>query len=85
MPSFYPYIYPYIYPCQIHTSTWVFSCKFAAYFQNTFSWELLWMAASERSVPDLRKVFEEFSKRMPIKWNFRNDISDEFNETCSAL
>ena len=20
-----------------HTSTWVFSCKFAAYFQNTFS------------------------------------------------
>ena len=43
------------------------------------------MAASERSVPDLRKVFEEFSKRMPIKWNFRNDTSDEFNETCSAL
>ena len=22
---------------QIHTSAWVLSCKFAAYFQNTFS------------------------------------------------
>ena len=27
------------------TSAWVFSCKFAAYFQNTFSWEHLWVAA----------------------------------------
>ena len=26
-----------------HTSAWVFSCKFAAYFQNTFSWEHLWV------------------------------------------
>ena len=30
-----------------HTSTWVFSCKFATYFQNTFSQEHLWRAASE--------------------------------------
>ena len=29
------------------TSAWVFSCKFVAYFQNTFSTEHLWMAASE--------------------------------------
>ena len=29
------------------TSTWVFFCKFAAYFQNTFSYEHLWTAASE--------------------------------------
>ena len=28
------------------TSAWVFSCKFAAYFQNTFSQEHLWMVAS---------------------------------------
>ena len=28
-----------------HTSAWVFSCKFAAYFQNTFSQEHLWRAA----------------------------------------
>ena len=29
------------------TSAWVFPCKFAEYFQNTFSYEHLWMAASE--------------------------------------
>ena len=29
-------------PCR---SAWVFSCKFAAYFQNTFSQEHLWVAA----------------------------------------
>ena len=30
-----------------HISSSVFSCKFAAYFQNTFSWEHLWVSASE--------------------------------------
>ena len=30
------------------TSAWVFSCKFAAYFQKTFSQEHLWVAASEK-------------------------------------
>ena len=29
------------------TSAWVFSCKFAEYFQNTFFKEHLWVAASE--------------------------------------
>ena len=29
------------------TSAWVFSCKFAAYFQNTFSQKHLWVVASE--------------------------------------
>ena len=28
------------------TSVWVFSCKFVAYFQNTFSLEHIWRAAS---------------------------------------
>ena len=28
-----------------HTLAWVFYCKFAAYFQNTFSQEHLWTAA----------------------------------------
>ena len=32
-----------------HTSAWVFSCKFATYFQNTFSSEQPWMAASDIS------------------------------------
>ena len=26
-----------------HISTWVFSCKFAACFQNTFLWEHVWL------------------------------------------
>ena len=30
-----------------HTSAWVFSCKFDSYFQNTFSQEHLWVAASD--------------------------------------
>ena len=30
-----------------HTLTWVFSCKFAAFFQNAFLSEDLWVAASE--------------------------------------
>ena len=29
------------------TLAWLFSCKFAAYFQNTFPLEHLWVAASE--------------------------------------
>ena len=37
------------------TLAWVFSCKFAAYFQNTFSQEQLWMAASGQSL-FLRKL-----------------------------
>ena len=32
-----------------HTSVSVFSCKFAAYFQSTFSEEHLWRAASQDS------------------------------------
>ena len=32
------------------TSACVFSCKFAAYFQNTFSKEHLWTAASEKLI-----------------------------------
>ena len=30
-----------------HTSAWMFSCKFAVYFQNICYWEHLWTAASE--------------------------------------
>ena len=28
------------------TLAWIFSCKFAVYFQNNFSWEHLWVATS---------------------------------------
>ena len=30
------------------TPGWVFSCRFTAYFQNNFSSEYLWVAASVR-------------------------------------
>ena len=30
--------------------------------------------------PELRKRFEEFCRRMRIKWYFRNDISENFSE-----
>ena len=33
-----------------HTSAWVLSCKFAAYFQNTLSEEHLWKATSRVKV-----------------------------------
>ena len=50
------------------TSAWVVSCKFAAYFHNTFSQEHLWVAASVNSVfafteffvsTDLSRIVEE--------------------------
>ena len=33
-----------------HTLTWVFSCKLAAYFLNTFSEEHPWVAASDNNI-----------------------------------
>ena len=44
------------------TSTWVFSCKFAAYFQDTFSQEHLWMAASEDCM--IMVLFGKLSKHL---------------------
>ena len=38
------------------TSAWVFSCKFAAYSQNTFSSEHLWRAASIWFFSDFNKL-----------------------------
>ena len=35
---------------QSNSSAWVLCCKFAAYFQNTFSYEHLWVAASGYTV-----------------------------------
>ena len=30
--------------------------------------------------PELRKDFEEFCRRMRIKWHFRNDVTLQFSE-----
>ena len=42
------------------TSAWMFSCKFAAYFQNVFSKEHVWVAASEFN--SLCVMFIKFGK-----------------------
>ena len=31
--------------CKLYISAWVFTCKFAAYFPNTFSKKHFWVAA----------------------------------------
>ena len=46
------------------TSAWVF-CKFASYFQNTFSQEHLWVAASENRLRPNLKMHQN-------KYDFRN-------------
>ena len=48
-----------------HTSTWVFSRKFPVYFQNTFSSENLWVAAS-------------IACTLAIYWN---NVNNEFRYT----
>ena len=47
------------------TSAWLFSCKFAAYFQNTFSQEHLWTAASYSS------YWTEENVRIMFGWNLQ--------------
>ena len=39
-----------------HTSAWLLSCKFAAYFQNSFSGEHLWVTASGSFMPRLSET-----------------------------
>ena len=56
------------------TSPWVLSCKFAAYFQNTFSYEHFWVVASG-SHPEVfwqrKGVFKNFAK-FAVKHLFRS-------------
>ena len=47
--------------CWNHTSASVFSCKFAACFQNTFSWEYLLSAASVCQISVIRFFCENIS------------------------
>ena len=42
------------------TSAWVFSCKFAAYFQNIFFSEHLWTAASESYLSAIYVQYQGF-------------------------
>ena len=45
--------------CWNHTSAWMSSCKFAAYFQNIFPWEHLCRAASENSWIEFERIREQ--------------------------
>ena len=49
------------------TSAWVFSCKFAAYFQNTFFKEHLWAAASENMLGHTESI--SFGLFLKLKLN----------------
>ena len=67
----------------IRTSAWVFSCTFAAYFQNNFFKEHLWVAAYARRLYKLEKqppgrvlpnsCFEKF-KEVDFRENIRGSI-----------
>ena len=41
---------------ETHLSAWVFSCKFAAYFQSTLLWGHLWRAASDLTYQTSLKI-----------------------------
>ena len=47
------------------TSAWMFSCKFVTYFQNIFSLEHLWMAASEycKAYKNIQNILPSFKVR----------------------
>ena len=51
-----------------HTSAWVFSCKFAAYFQKPFSrntswWLLLKLHANDVDIPSSKLLHSYLTKR----------------------
>ena len=59
---------------------WVFSCKFAAYFQSTFFKEHLWVAASERcSVKDMFLKIQQNAQENKYL-NFAPDVFGEIGK-----
>ena len=61
-----------------NTSALVFSCKFAAYYQNIFSTEHRWTTASVPSnkvVPEKQNPWQEKLKLLPA---FRNYVRHKF-------
>ena len=57
------------------TSAWVLSCKFAVYFQNTFSKEHPWTAASENNILNLYFM----------NWLYEERIKGERNKSIIFL
>ena len=48
------------------TSVWLFSYKLVAYFQNTFSWQHLWVAASEFYMNNKFHTIKIFSENIMV-------------------
>ena len=69
-----------------HTSAWVFSCKFAAYFQNTFSSEHRWVAASEwsRSIWFVTSTAHLWILQKSIAIDFLWDASQISGSPCTV-
>ena len=60
-----------------HTLTWVFSCKFAAYFQSTFSSEHIWKAASGNFTTRIGTyAFHYFLDRTDLAWWVYNSVQN---------
>ena len=56
-----------------HTSAWVFSRKFAAYFQNNFSYEYLWAAASDYFNSEMLNLqILQYFKKTKLDFRFSN-------------
>ena len=56
------------------TSAWVFACKFAAYFQNTFFTEQLWGTTSEDRVLSLT-LLKRDSGTVAFLWILQKNLS----------
>ena len=50
-----------------HTSTWLFSCKFAAFFQNTFFMEQLSVDASD-NLNGMKQKYENVKEMEPVTY-----------------
>ena len=77
-----------------HMSAWVFSCKFAAYFQNTFSWEFIWRTASRqlihRAINHLFSIWgkhwpEAGTRRCSLKKVFIKISQNSQESTCARV
>ena len=51
-----------------HTSAWAFSCKYTAYFQNTFSWEHLEVASSGKNLTEKIGALCFRTQRSCVTW-----------------
>ena len=78
-----------------HTSAWVFSCKFAAYFQSNFSKEHVWVAASDTFCFTMFGLYiwmrmilmihiQKFEKILRITVSFKNSERSKRNELLST-